>query len=140
MTKVFIIDLDLGATVDNIINDEVQTITGESRRILDNALEHQKVLQEARNRRDTAKKTVNDALTKVMTEAYDQLVEAGEEGIPVETLISNASPTVPNSSAFTLRMKNILKEKGNPFRLVRKHRKKIPTYVFEPFNEEVAED
>lgn len=136
MTKVFIIDLDLGATVDNIINDEVQTITGESRRILDNALEHQKVLQEARNRRDTAKKTATDTLTKVMSEAYNQLVEAGEEGIPVETLISNASPTVPNSSAFTLRMKNILKEKGNPFRLVRKQRKKIPTYIFEPFNEE----
>jgi hypothetical protein len=136
MTKVFIVEFDLGASVESIVSEEVQTITGESQRILDNAIQHQQALKKAKEQKEAAKKSVDDAIIRVMSEAYDQLLEAGETGIPVNTLVDNAKPTIPNSSAFTLRMKNILKEKGNPYALKRKQRNKIPHYIFEPFNEQ----
>jgi hypothetical protein len=43
---------------------------------------------------------------------------------------------VPNSSAFTLRMKKILRDQGNPYALERKKRKGNPHYIFSPFNQE----
>lgn len=134
-TKVFIVDLDLGSSVEDIVQDEVQKITGEARRILDTAIEQQKTLQETKERKEAEKKITTNIVTRVMKEAYEQLVEAGEIGIPVNVMISNVSPTIPNSSAFTMRMRNILKSKGNPYRLVRKQHNQTPTYFFEPFNE-----
>jgi hypothetical protein len=136
MTKIFIVEFDLGTPVEEIISEEVEAITGEARKILDKAIEHQKTLQEVKQQKQKQKKDEKDNISKIMINAYKLLEEAKEEGVPVKTIMHEAKPIIPNSSAFTLRMKNILKENGNPYILQRKQRNKIPHYIFEPFNKE----
>ena len=57
-----------------------------------------------------------------------------QEGVPVDDIMVIVEGSVPNTSAFTLRMKKVLKEKGNPYRITRKKKNKKPIYVFESFN------
>ena len=47
---------------------------------------------------------------------------------------------VPTTSAFTLRMKKILRDNGNLYSLERKKFKGNQHYVFSPFNQENDED
>ena len=72
-----------------------------------------------------------------MEEAYKGLENAGSKGIPVDTIIESVKQYIPNSSAFMLRMKNVLSVKGNPYRLVRAKIDNVPHYLFTEFNEEL---
>lgn len=133
-TKVCIIDVDLGMTVDDIISENVAAIVGQARTDLDNALEAAKAVQRVKKEREEKAKTIENKLNTVMTEAYTQLANAGENGISVDAIMSIVAGAVPNSSAFTTRMKNVLSEKGNDYRLERKKVSGIPHYCFTPFN------
>jgi len=137
MTKVFIIELNLGSTVEDIINNEVEVVTGESKRIVEAAIEHQKNIKAAREAVKAAKNKSATEATRVLEDSYQKLVEAGIDGLPCDELVENCKPIIPNSSAFTLRMKNYLKSKDNPYTLNRKTKAKIARYYFKPFNEDL---
>jgi hypothetical protein len=136
MTKVFIIDVDINDNIGKIINDDVATVTGKAEELLENAIAVKKKEQAIKDEKQKEAQKATDAVTNIMMEAYERLEKAGEEGVKVEELMEIVQPTVPNSSAFSLRMKNILREKGNQFVIRRKQRKKMPYYIFEPFNQE----
>ena len=136
MTKVSIIEIDLGADIDTIISEDVQELTGAAKQELDDAIDLAKQRDALRNKKSSEKQQATDALTSVMIQAFDRLTEAGSEGVLCSDIIDIVVEHVPNSSAFTLRMKKILRDKGNPYVLERKKRKGNPHYIFSPFNEE----
>lgn len=135
MTKVSIIDVTLGSRVDDIISENVVTLTGKARQELDTAIDERKKVEKVKNDRADAKKTASDKVNTAMTVAYDLLVAAGDDGVIVDDIMDAVKEVVPNTSAFTLRMKKVLKGKGNPFRITRKKRNKMAVYTFEPFNQ-----
>jgi hypothetical protein len=134
MTKVSIIDVTLGIKVDDIISENVISLTGKARQELDTAIEERKKVTEVKNQRDAKKKAANDRIDQVMKLAYGKLETAGENGVPIDQILEIIKDCVPNTSAFTLRMRKILKDRGNPYRIIRKTRNKQPFYIFEPFN------
>ncbi len=134
-TKVSIIEIDLGVNVSDIITGDVQALTEQAQAELDQALDTAKTIQRVKEEKETAAKAADAKLAEVMATAYDQLVAAGEIGLPVSTVMAIVADEVPNSSAFTLRMKKILAEKGNPFYLERIKRFGTAHYCFMPFNQ-----
>lgn len=134
MTKVSIIDVTLDARVEDIISENVVSLTGRARQELDTAIEERKKVEAVKSQRQQAKKEATDKVSAAMDAAYEQLEQAGEEGIPVDDIMVIVEGAVPNTSAFTLRMKKVLKEKGNPYRITRKKKNKKPIYIFESFN------
>jgi hypothetical protein len=133
-TKVCIIDVDLGLSVDDIIGEEVEDLTGAAAKELNNALEIAKATQRVKQERDAATRKADTKLNDAMEGAFKSLVEAGDAGLPVSTVMAAVTGVVPNSSAFALRMKSILSQKGNPYILERKKVHGTPHYVFMPFN------
>lgn len=133
-TKVLIIDVDLGLSIDDIIAEEVEDITGAARQELDNALETAKTIQKVKTEKETAAKEADHKIVVAMEAAFQSLVAAGEIGLPVSMVMTTVADVIPNSSAFTLRMKSILSQRGNPYTLERKKVHGTPHYVFMPFN------
>lgn len=140
MAKVSIIEIDLGADIDEIISENVEELTGNAKRELDQAIELAKQRDEIREQKATEKKKADDAVTTVMDVAYQRLVDAGADGVLCSDIMEIVNEHVPNSSAFSLRMKKILRDQGNPYALSRKKRKGNPHYIFSPFNQEDGED
>lgn len=139
MTKVSIIDIDLGE-IDKIISKGVSELHGEAAEKLEVAIKERKKVEEVRIKRQQEKTQTANAITKVMDSAYDKLVDAGDKGIPANDILELVQPVIANASAFTLRMKTILREKGNPYVIKRKKIQKVSCYIFEPFNAKENED
>jgi hypothetical protein len=139
-TKVTIIDVDLGANVEDIIADDIRDLTGAARVELDQAIEIAKASQRLKQERSEATKAAANKLTSVMDQAYDALVAADAIGIAVTNIMGLVAGAVPNSSAFTLRMKHILAAKGNPFILERIKHNGTPHYRFMPYNQQPIVD
>ncbi len=138
MTKVSIIEVDLGADIDTIIEEDVKELTGAAKQELDTAIDLAKQRDALRDKKSSAKQHVVDAIVGVMAEAYEKLEQAGADGILCSDIMGIVGEHVPNSSAFSLRMKKVLREKGNPYLLGRKKVQGNPRYMFSPFNEETT--
>lgn len=133
MTKVLIFSIDLG-DINSIIAEDVAQLTGKAAEELDKAISTQKALQAIKEKKETDKQEAESSMNAVLNTIYDKLVDAGADGLPVNDIITEASSIVPTASAFSLRMKNILKSRGNTYALLRKQRKGIAYYIFMPFN------
>jgi len=134
MTKITIIDVDLGTSVDDIIANSVAELTGSAKAELDQAINIARETQRVKIERDKAAQEANTKLTTAMNKAYDTLVSAGETGLPVSSIMAIVSDVITSASAFTLRMKNMLAEKGNPYIISRVKQHGTPHYVFLPYN------
>jgi hypothetical protein len=111
-----------------------KNITGVARRELDAALNLAKDIQRVKLEKEAATKAIDDKLATAISTAYDSLVAAGDTGIPVSTVMSTVADAIPNTSAFTIRMKSSLSAKGNPYILERKKVHGTPHYVLTPYN------
>ena len=134
MTKVAIIEVDLGTNIDTIISEDVQELIGAAKKELDDAIDLAKQRDTLREKKSTEKQQASDALTGVMITAFGRLADAGTEGVLCSDIIAIVNEHVPNSSAFSLRMRKILKDQGSPYILERKKRKGNNHYIFSKYN------
>jgi hypothetical protein len=139
MTDVTIIPIDLG-DINALIAEDVAELTGKAAETLENAISTQKALQAVRDKKQQEKAAEETALTTLMDAIYQKLVDAGESGALVNDIISQVTPIIATPSAFSLRMKHVLKTKGNPYAMVRKQRKGVAYYIFIPFNQPASEE
>jgi len=135
MAKVMVIDVDLGINLDGIIAESAQDLTTNARTALDGALAIAESAKRIKDEKTQQKSEQSSGIVTAMDAAYQKLETAGLKGIPVADIVSSVQQFVPNSSAFTLRMNNILSMKGNPYRLIRSKINGVPHYVFTPFND-----
>lgn len=133
MTNVSIIEIDLGE-INKIISEDVAELHGKAAEKLNAVIEERKKVEKVRIQREQQKEQETNAINEAMGTAYTKLVEAGESGVPADDILKLVQPIIANASAFTLRMKTILRERNNPYAIKRKKIKKIPHYIFEPFN------
>lgn len=135
-TKITIIPIDLGYNIQDLIAEGVEELTGQAKNDLETAIIMAKERDVLRTKQAGNKTKQNDLVTTVMEQAYDQMVQAGEHGVMCSEILTLVSDHIPNSSAFTLRMKKLLKEKGNPFSITRIKVLGNPHYVLIPYNQE----
>lgn len=136
MAKIVVIDVDLGINVEELIANNAKELTDLAKQELDEAIavaESAKKLQAEKSAK--AKSTV-DGIQRVLDESYEMLETAKDEGVPVDKIVLHVKEFIPNSSAFTIRMNNILSARDNPYRLIRKKIDGTPHYVFTSYNEE----
>jgi sugar-specific transcriptional regulator TrmB len=118
MAKIVVIDVDLGINVEELIANNAKELTDLAKQELDEAIavaESAKKLQAEKTAK--AKSTV-DGIQRVLDESYEMLESAKEEGVAVDKIILHVKEFIPNSSAFTIRMNNILSARDNPYRLI----------------------
>ena len=134
MAKIVIIEVDLGINLDEIIAENAHELTSNAKNELDGAIAIAESVRRIKDTKEQQKTEQINGIVSVMESAYDKLVKAGSNGIPVDDIVSAVKQFVPNASAFTTRMNNILSTKGNPYRLIRSNINGVPHYLFTPFN------
>lgn len=137
MTKLSIIEIDLGININDVIQENVEAVTGEAKKQLDAAISVAKQKDELIKKQKLEKQSSNDITEKVMSDAFDALVKAGDEGCLCSDILDIVQGHIPNASAFSLRMKKILRDKDNPYTLKRFKRQGNPRYKFESYNENI---
>lgn len=139
MTEVTIIEIDLGIDIDDIISENIEALTNESKKELDLAIEMAKERDKLRERQKVEKENANDALSLAMEFVYNKLVDSMPNGVPCDEVMERVKDSVPNQTAFTIRMKKILRNRGNPYSISRKKVAGVQHYFFTEFNGEEDE-
>lgn len=132
-TNVSIIEIDLGE-IEKIISEDIAEISGNAREKLDQSINERKAIERVKQERNKIKEAANSKLSNMLESTYDKLLASGNEGVPVSEILADVNELITTPSAFTLRMKTLLKEKGNPFIIKRITVAKIPRYILETFN------
>jgi hypothetical protein len=134
MAQVSIIEIDLGLNITDLINEDVVGLVGEAQQELETAIAVAKQTAELKEKKAKEAQESADKITVTMTQAYDILKEAGEQGVSVDKINDIINNIIPSLSAFTLRMKKILRDEGNEYAIVKKKIDGKPHYIFMPFN------
>jgi hypothetical protein len=137
MAKLSIIEIDLGININDIIQENVEAITGDARKQLDAAISVAKQKVELVNKQKLTKQKSSDDLNKVMNAAYEKLEQSRYAGCLCSDILNIVQEHVANASAFSLRMKKILREKNNPYTLKRFKKQGNSHYKFESYNEQI---
>ncbi len=125
-TKITIINVDLGVAVQDLIDKEVEVFTGETKKLVDKMLEQQRHVAATKRQIEDDKKKLVDILDTI----YEDLDKAGDEGLPVQEVWERAKEAVKTPSAFTLKMKNMMTERGSKKLFVRTKVNKVERYIF----------
>lgn len=139
MAKISIIDVDLGTSVDEIINGKITQLTSKNMEELDNAVEQSKrvqVLLDKQQLQKIAKKNKDEETTKLLQDIATRLIQAPIIASEIHNMISNH---IVNMSAFTTRMKTLLRNDGNKYVLKKYTEHGCQYYTLTPCNLEVEE-
>jgi hypothetical protein len=131
MAKINVISVDLGDPVEQIISEDVRQLSEET-------IENIKVAAQEKARGPIR----SDPESLATQAAYDLLFAAIPTGEPVEInkLLEASSPAVTNPSSLMMRMKGLLRQKGNEYVLRKSMRDKKPVYRLIPYNLENIKD
>lgn len=131
--KISIFDVDLGLNINDVITNDIQELTNETKTQLDNTIELAKVTQKIRIESEAKKKNAETKLVEDMNKAYAKLVETVGVGIPTHELLAMVSESCASHPSFSLRMNKILFAKGNPYKLMNKTVKGMKMTLFSTF-------
>lgn len=134
VTKISIIDIDLGASVDEIIDDNLARLTSRNSEEIANAVEQGKRVQEYLNRQQIQKQVKENKeaeITKLLAAMEAKLLDSPMIAADIFTNVSSHIATI---GAFTARMKTYLRNQGNKYALHRYTKHKCTYYSLIPFN------
>ena len=134
MAQISIIEIDLGITISDLINEDVAGLVGEAQQELETAIAVAKKIAALKEQKQREAQESTDKTTNTMMNAYKLLEQAGNKGVPVDDILSTVSGVIPSASAFTLRLKKILKDEGNKYALIKQKLDGKQYYIFLPFN------
>lgn len=131
MAKINVISVDLGDPIAQIISEDVRRLSEET---IENikAAANEKVKGPVRT----------DPETLATQAAYDLLFAAipSKDSVEIEKLLEASSPAVTNPSSLMMRMKHLLRQKGNEYVLRKSTRAGKPVYRLIPYNLEEPEN
>jgi hypothetical protein len=124
MTIINIIDVDLGDPIEQIISEDVQKLSEETIANIRTAAE-QKV-----------KPVKTDQETIATQAAYELLLAAvpTKDTVEIDKLLKAASPYITNPSSLMVRMKHLLRKKGNEYVLRKSSSLGKAVYRLMPYN------
>lgn len=142
---VSIIEVDLGATVESIIQSDVAEVTAENKRQIDEAIRQATIEQEAERAVQAAKQKKEDDQRQRMETLFQELLTASQQSdssfLSSQRILSISAPDMPNMISFVGRMRNWLKANEKPYKLSSKKKGKDQGYRLDPLpTEEAAAD
>ena len=134
-TNVFTIELDLGFELEDLINNEINSLSEESQKLLDNSIENALEKQKVKFTKREAKTKQDQQLNDTLTAVYNKLLGSIKDGVPVATIMEVCKPTIETLTSFQSKFKAFMRTKGNPYYLAKVKKNKVQYYYLLPFNE-----
>jgi hypothetical protein len=131
MAKINVISVDLGDPIEKIISEDVRQLSEET-------LANIKMAANEKSKGPIR----TDPETLATQAAYDLLFAAVSTGdtIEISKLVEASSPAVTNPSSLMMRMKGLLRQKGNEYILRKSTSAGKPVYRLVPYNLEEPEN
>jgi hypothetical protein len=128
MTKIHIIPVDLGQSVDDIISADIQELHAKT-------LADIQIASEAKQRTQQVKPPSPEEQATAIV--YQLLLGAYKEKLLINTneMMAVASP-IATSSALILRLKTYLRKAGNEYCLTKRMKAGVMVYELKPYNAE----
>ena len=133
-TKVSIIEIDLGESIDKIISEDIAELTQEAKQELDNVIEISRKVHELKKQKEQKKKDTINQMESLLNSIYNELIESDKSGVPANKIVEKIKPHIKTASAFTIRMKTYLRNRGNDYIIKRVNIEKVPHYILIPYN------
>lgn len=115
------IAVDLGASVESIINDDVTNLTANNKRDIDNVIKEAAAQQEAVIAAQAAKDQHELTKAKQLETLYQDLLTASAATdtsyLSSQAILAVCAPEMPNMISFVGRMRNWLKSTGKQQKL-----------------------
>lgn len=134
-TQVFTIELDLGFDIEELINTEINKLSEESQKLLDDSIEKALQTQKIKYTKKESKAKQDAQLTEVLTNSYNKLLDKISNGVPVTDILEMCKPHIESMASFQSKFKAFMRTKGNPYYLAKVKRSKVQYYYLLPFNE-----
>jgi len=136
--KITIISVDLGATIDTIINESSTKLSKDTENAIDAAIEEQRKDKEVKEMAKNKKKKQDEEITAALDKAYALLFGDGEtfNSVSATRIIAATTPAVTTLLSFVGRMRSYLKQRGNEYRMSAKKVRGETQYTLHPYNKE----
>ncbi|MCK9558585.1 MAG: hypothetical protein M0R50_11170 [Candidatus Cloacimonetes bacterium] len=129
MSIINVISVDLGDPIEKIISEDVRQLSEETIENIRTAAS-----EKAKGPRRT------DPESLATEAAYELLLsEISKDPVEISRLLEVSSPAVTNPSSLMMRMKGLLRQKGNEYFLKRSTRGGKPVYRLVPYNLEIED-
>ena len=131
MSKIHIIDVDLGDSIDNIIASSIDTLSAETISNIEQASDLKKTVDAARGKKN--KVTPEDLATQNAIDLLTQTDGTELRVITSEELLMAVHPVIDNMTSLVLRLKTALRKNGK-YRLEKTAKDKKAAYKLVLFN------
>lgn len=132
-TRVTVIDVDLGDTVENIMGDQLRVITQKNADQINEIINTNRQLDELKARKQAEREDAEKRGEDAMTTIYNEMLALSKRGSYLENARILTMGDFKNMISFSGRMGSWLKRRGNEYRMVKKGGKR-PGYSLEPYN------
>lgn len=135
-SKLSIIEIDIDFNIERLIKEETSNISRSTHNLIEQSIENAKLVQQVKDLKESEKDAAANKITAILTEVYHKLLDKYSEGVPVSTIYDMVSEISSTPSAFTLRFKTFLKEKGNPYIITKVKKNGTQYFILLPFNKD----
>lgn len=135
MKEVVIIPVNLSFDLEEAITNHATSISEVTQQKVTDSIANLQAIQELKNKKKKVKDEQENAITTALDEVENAILTAGENGMPISSIMDKINNLVPTTSGFVQRMQKHLINKGAKYRLDKHKRYGVIYYRLLEFNE-----
>lgn len=139
MTKITIIDIDLGESIEDIINDDVKKLTEDNQKDIDKAIAASKESQKAKQQKANNSKLQEQKYTIVLAQVYDLMVDNRNRNLTtsIDKMLEITNGVIDSPTSLAMRLKSYIKEHhDNEYVMTKCKRGGKTHYDLAPYNKD----
>jgi CHAT domain-containing protein len=129
-TKILVIPVNLGFTIDDIINTDLTELTQESQVQLNKAINIAKAIQAAKDEKEKTQLEKTNRTQRVTEEIFNKIIESGKIGMPLSDIKTLLEPVNLSLSALTTKLKQAIQSQNPNSDLEKSKRGGLTYYKF----------
>ena len=129
-TKILVIPVNLGFTIDDIINTDLTELTQESQVQLNKAINIAKAIQTAKDEKEKIQLEKTNRTQRVTEEIFNKIIESGKIGVPLSDIKTLLEPVNLSLSALTTNLKQAIQSQNANSDLEKSKRGGLTYYKF----------
>lgn len=133
-SKLSIIKIDLDFNIEQLIKDEVSTISKSTNNLIEQSIANAQLVQQVKDKKTKEKEDASLKQHTALTTIYHKLLDKLSEGVPASTIYEMATDIASSPSGFTLKFKGFLNDKGNPYIIQKIKKNGTQYFILIPYN------
>lgn len=139
MTEITIIEIDLGESIEDIINDDVKKLTEDNQKDIDKAVAASKEAQQAKQQKANNSKLRDQKYTIALAQVYDLMTDNRGRNLTtsIDDMLEITKGIIDSPTSLAMRLKSYIKEHhDNEYVMTKCKRGGKTHYDLTPYNKD----